>query len=93
MQPREVAPRIDLAAFASRGDEVEHWLHLGLRQLVEQAMGSLAGRHASKGSVLPHSQRPPGRLKRKGCGAILPKLLAPSAAAIAGEQAEGRITG
>lgn len=33
-----------------------------------------------------------GSLKGKGCPAILPKLLAPTAPAIAREQAEGRIT-
>ena len=37
-------------------------------------------------------QLAPGKLKRQGCAAILPRLLAPSAAAIAGEQAQGRIT-
>ena len=34
----------------------------------------------------------PKRLKGKGCAAILPRLLAPTAAAIAREQAAGRIT-
>ena len=62
-EPVEVAPRVDVAALLPRGDELDHRLHLGLRQLVDQAFGDLASRHPQR--VAPAAagevQAPEGR--------------------------------
>jgi hypothetical protein len=61
-------------------------------------LGAVAGRdyaaactHLTKSVHASLEQLAATRLKAKGCPAILPKLLAPTAPAIAGEQQRGRI--